>query len=281
VAAWIGISGYDYPAWRHRFYEGVPRARWLPFAGSAFRSLELNGTFYSLKSPAAYAGWAAAAPSDRVLAVKGGRFITHMKQLLDVEQALANFYASGVLALGAQTGPFLWQLPERLAFDPARLARFFAQLPRSSSAAAALARHHDARVRVPLVHADVDVPYRHALEPRHPSFFTREAQALLRDHEVAFVTADSAGVFPISYAVTAPFHYVRLHGPRQLYRGHYRDDELDAWAERVRAWQEPGRDVYVYFDNDGDGHAPYDALRLQARVDRAPYFARHVAGATP
>src|SRR6187200_146546 len=113
--ALVGISGWDYPSWKGRFYpRAQPRSRWLAHAARAFDSIELNGTFYSLKRPAAYASWRAAADPDVhrgfVYAVKGGRFITHMKRLHDCAQPLANFYASGVLALEDATGPFLWQL---------------------------------------------------------------------------------------------------------------------------------------------------------------------------
>ena len=273
MAAWIGISGYDYASWRGKFYPmKLAHRRWLDFAAHRFHSIELNGTFYSLKSPSTYAAWRAAVDDvdDFMFAVKGSRFITHMKQLHDPEIALANFYASGVLALGERTGPFLWQLPERLAFDRPRLERFFAALPRSSAQAAALARTHDGRIAKAreLVEAHVDVPYRHALEPRHPSFFTDEARAFLREHEIAFVSADTVGRFPSSLAPTSStFAYVRLHGAEVLYASRYLDHELASWADRIAAWSRAGLDVYAYFDNDAWGHAPFDAMRLRALVD--------------
>src|SRR5579885_1748053 len=121
----IGISGWIYPSWRGVFYpKGLPQRRELDYASRAFASIEVNGTFYALKPPGSFRRWRAETPPDFVFALKGGRFITHMKRLRDVETALANFFASGVLALGPKLGPILWQLPENFAFDAERIARF-------------------------------------------------------------------------------------------------------------------------------------------------------------
>src|SRR5688572_8251877 len=108
--AYVGTSGYDYRGWRGDFYaEDVARKKWLAFAARHFNSVELNGTFYSLKSPDAFRRWGGEVPAAFLLAIKGSRFITHNLKLRRAEGALANFYASGVLALGRRTGPFLWQ----------------------------------------------------------------------------------------------------------------------------------------------------------------------------
>src|SRR3954452_21943705 len=165
----IGISGYDYKPWRGRFYpDGLPARRWLEYASRRFESIELNGTFYSLKSPAVFERWVAEAPGDFVFAVKGGRFITHNLKLRNADASLGNFLASGVLALGEKTGPFLWQLPATYRFEAERLDGFMRLLPRSSRQAEAVARGHDHRLRRgSLVEAVADVPYRHAFEVRH------------------------------------------------------------------------------------------------------------------
>jgi uncharacterized protein YecE (DUF72 family) len=265
----VGISGYDYPRWAGRFYpRDLTRRQWLRYAGRAFNSIELNGTFYSLKSPAVFERWVAETPARGfVFAVKGSRFITHNLKLRRAEGALANFYASGVLALGRKTGPFLWQLPATYAFDAARIDAFLEMLPGDSAAAEAIARGHDHRLkRGALVRAAARVRYRHALEVRHPSYFHPEFYDLLRRHRCAFVVADTAGKFGYAEEVTAPFVYVRLHGSRQLYTSGYTPAELDTWAARIRAWTAAGRDVYVYFDNDALGHAPHDALALAGHV---------------
>ena len=274
--AFVGISGYDYKPWRGRFYpDDLPARRWLEYASRTFNSIELNGTFYSLKSPRVFQRWVAEAPSrDFIFAVKGGRFITHNLKLRNVETALGNFFASGILALGRRTGPFLWQLPATYRFEPDRLDSFIRQLPRSARAAEAVARQHDERLRRgALLEAAAPVKYRHAFEVRHPSYFHEEFYALLREHRCAFVIADTAGKFPYAEQVTADFVYVRLHGSQQLYASGYTDAELDTWAQRCAGWRsEAGGayDVYVYFDNDAKVHAPFDAMRLAERLGVRP-----------
>jgi uncharacterized protein YecE (DUF72 family) len=239
-----------------------------------FNSIELNGTFYSLKSPNVFRRWASATPDDFIFAVKGSRFITHNLKLARAEGALANFYASGVLALGRKTGPFLWQLPATYRYDRARVERFLDLLPRDSREAAQLADHHDDRLRRgALTEAEEVVPYRHAFEVRHPSYFDDGFYELLRSRGVAFVIADTAGKFGYAEEVTADFVYVRLHGSRELYVSGYTDEELNEWAARAQAWASPPlgrrRDVYIYFDNDARVHAPHDARRLHERVTLA------------
>jgi uncharacterized protein YecE (DUF72 family) len=262
----VGISGYVYKGWRGKFYPAdLPARRWLEFASRTFDSIELNGTFYSLKSPAVYAKWAHEVPEDFAFAVKGSRFVTHNLKLRNAEGALANFFASGVLALGEKTGPFLWQLPATYSFSEERVAPFLRLLPRSSRAAQRLAKKHDHRVRQPLTRAARDIPYRHAFEVRHPSFFCDEFYDLLRDAGIALVLADTAGKFPYAEELTADFVYIRLHGSTQLYVSGYSDAELDDWAGRIGRWRSR-RDVYVYFDNDAKVHAPFDARRLAERT---------------
>ena len=144
---WVGTSGWRYPPWRGTFYPpGLPQRRELAHLAGLVNSVEINGSFYSLQRPESYRAWAAETPDDFVFAVKGSRYITHLKQLRDVRVPLANFLASGVLALGPKLGPLLWQLPPRLRFDAARIDEFLALLPRSTGAAAQLAGEHDARL---------------------------------------------------------------------------------------------------------------------------------------
>jgi uncharacterized protein YecE (DUF72 family) len=269
---YVGISGYNYAGWRGRFYPPELRPRdWLKYASRAFNSIELNGTFYSLKSPDVFQRWVNDTPPGFIFAIKGSRFITHNLKLARSEGALANFYASGVLALGRKTGPFLWQLPGTYRFERDRMQRFLDLLPRDAAQAERLARHHDDRLkRGALTEAVEYVEYRHALEVRHPTYFTESFFELLRSHGISFVVADTAGKFPYAETLTADFVYVRLHGSQVLYASGYTDEELDTWAARVRAWTCPprgaARDAYVYFDNDALAHAPNDALRLAERV---------------
>jgi uncharacterized protein YecE (DUF72 family) len=267
----VGISGWTYAGWRGDFYpKGLPQKKELAYAAERLGSVEINGSFYSLQRPTSYAAWRDQTPDDFVFAVKGGRFVTHMKRLRDVEVPLANFFASGVLALGPKLGPVLWQLPERLRFDADLVAGFFELLPRTVGEAAALARLHDAKVpddraltRAPRGLADRRI--RHALEFRSPTFCTDEAFELLRRYDVACVVADTAGKWPMAEAITSDLVYVRLHGDAELYTSGYGDAALDAWAAKCRRWSEQA-DVVVYFDNDAKGYAPHDAVRLIERI---------------
>ena len=266
----IGISGWTYKPWRGSFYPpGLPQRRELGYVAERMNSVEINGSFYSLQRRSSFESWAAAVPADFTFAVKGGRFITHMKKLNDIATPLANFYASGVLALGPRLGPFLWQLPPTLGFDAARMASFFDQLPRTAGEAASVAAGHDARVpedRALTTTAHPDQRLRHTVEVRHETFRDPAFYALLRQHEVGLVIADNPGKWPIIEELTTDFTYVRLHGHDELYASGYSDESLDAWAEKVRGWLAQGQDVYVYCDNDIKVRAPYDAMGLLARV---------------
>jgi uncharacterized protein YecE (DUF72 family) len=269
--AFIGISGWRYRSWRGSFYPpGLPQRRELEYTAKRMTSVELNGSFYSLQRPTSYQRWRAEVPDGFVFAVKGSRYLTHMLKLRNFDTALANFLASGVLALGPALGPMLWQLPERLQFHPEVLEAFLAALPRSTSAAAELAIAHDARL-AGRAHLEIeaDLPLRHALEVRSSTFETPELVALLRRQGVALVVADTAGKWPMMREVTSDFMYVRLHGAEELYTSGYTEEQLASWAAEVRGWMSGasapdgmGRDVYVYFDNDVKVHAPFDAIRL-------------------
>ncbi|MEN0135205.1 MAG: DUF72 domain-containing protein [Rhodococcus sp. (in: high G+C Gram-positive bacteria)] len=265
----VGISGWTYPGWRGDFYpEGLAHRRELAYAAGRLTSIEINGSFYALQRPTSYAKWRDETPEDFVFAVKGGRYITHMKRLLGVDAALANFFASGVLALGPKLGPLLWQLPPTLAFDSTSLAAFLDQLPRTTSEAATLAARHDDKLTEDRAWTDTDAdrPVRHALEVRHHSFEAEEAKELLRAHDVAFVVADTAGRYPFVEAVTSDFVYLRLHGDKELYASGYTDEALDEWTRKIECLLGQGLDCFAYFDNDMKGCAPFDALRLIERL---------------
>ncbi|KAA9161903.1 DUF72 domain-containing protein [Amycolatopsis acidicola] len=262
----MGTSGWRYPPWRGVFYpKGLAQRRELEYLSRQVNTAEINGSFYSLQRPERYRAWAAETPEDFVFAVKGGRFITHMKRLRDVETPLANFFASGVLALGHKLGPILWQLPPNLAYEPKQLTAFFDQLPRTARAAAALARKHDDKLKGEAhTKPGPDRKIRYALEVRHSSFEHPDFPKLLADNDIACVIADSAGTWVTLKEVTTEFVYVRLHGDKELYASGYSERALEGWAEKIRSWQ--GKDVYVYFDNDMKVHAPADAMALAARL---------------
>lgn len=285
----IGVSGWRYAPWRGNFYPpGLPQSRELSHASQHFNSIELNGSFYSLQRPSSYAAWAAQTPPGFVFAVKGGRYITHMLRLRHVDQALGNFFASGLFALGDKLGPILWQFPPNMAFDPALFEDFLQALPADTDAAAKVARRRDHRLKGhELLEPPVRMPLRHAVEVRHASFVDPAFIALLRRHGIAWVVADTPRPWPLYEDVTADFVYMRLHGSTELYNSRYTPGELARWAECIQAWRQGGeppgarlispqrpprqaaRDVYCYFENTDKLHAPDNARELMARVGLA------------
>jgi uncharacterized protein YecE (DUF72 family) len=219
-----------------------------------------------------------------VFAVKGSRYITHMLRLTEIETPLANFFASGVLALGRKLGPVLWQFPPSFRFNPEKLEAFFELLPRDTDQATRLARRHDARVKGrSYLKPGPKRTLRHAIEIRHDSFMTPDFIALLRRHRIGLVVADTVE-WPLLMDVTSDFIYCRLHGSEELYASGYDDAALDRWADHIAAWvrgrehthgrhasdrppaKRATRDVYVYFDNDKKVRAPFDAHSLIAKV---------------
>jgi uncharacterized protein YecE (DUF72 family) len=277
----IGISGWTYAGWRGVFYpRKLAHRAELEFASRAFNSIEINGSFYSLQLPSSYQRWYSETPPGFVFSVKGGRFITHMKKLRDVEVPTANFFASGIFALREKLGPILWQFPPNFGWNPQRFSEFFELLPTDTRAAVKLAKKHDAKLSGrSWTKTDENRPIRHAVEVRHPTFMVPEFFALLRRHNIAFVVADTAGKWPYAEDITADFVYCRLHGAEQLYVSGYSDAELDRWANRIKHWRKGRqprdaklvenrktaagpRDVYLYFDNDAKVHAPFNARTL-------------------
>jgi uncharacterized protein YecE (DUF72 family) len=282
----IGISGWTYAPWRGVFYpDRLPHKQELGYSSRIFSTIEINGSFYSLQRPTSYLRWREETPKDFVFAVKGSRFITHMLKLRNVETALANFFASGPLALGSKLGPILWQFPPAFSFKPNLIEDFFKLLPRTTDDAAVLAHGHDARLngRV-FLETGSRRPIRYAMEVRHPSFVCEEFVALLRKHRVAMVCADTVE-WPRLMDVTSDFVYCRLHGSEQLYVSGYGPKALDIWAQRMADWagggeaegehasarlasRRAGRDVYGYFDNDAKVRAPFDAQSLMERLGK-------------
>jgi uncharacterized protein YecE (DUF72 family) len=190
----IGISGWNYPTWRRGFYPaGLPHRRELEYASRQFNSIEINGTFYGLQKPESFRRWYETAPPGFRFAVKGSRFVTHMKKLRDVKTPLANFFASGVLRLDEKLGPILWQFGPQWPLDLGRVEAFLDMLPRTTAEAARLARRHDARVTGrSWTRIDRERPLRYAFEPRHPGWFTPARLRLLRRHRVALAAPCTA-----------------------------------------------------------------------------------------
>ena len=147
-------------------------------------------------------------------------------------------------ALGEKLAVVVWQLPPRFKKRMDRLAGFVAALARWDST-------------------------RHAIEFRHPSWFDEEVAATLARHRIAACQSDAAD-WPLWEAVTTDLVYIRLHGHTRTYASAYSTALLTRWAARIRAWRGEGRAVHVYFDNDAEGAAPYDALRLMRLLKLHP-----------
>lgn len=281
----IGISGWRYAPWRGVFYPGdLPQREELAYASRQFNTIEINGSFYSLQSPTSYQRWYEETPRGFVFAVKAPRYVTHILRLKHAEQGMANFFASGVLALREKLGPILWQLPPSLRYDAETIEAFLEQLPHDSESLAAMGKRHDRKIKKPMLKADRKRTIRHAMEVRHPSFVDEAFIAQLRRHNVALVVADTAGKWPFLEDVTAGFMYLRLHGDKELYASGYTNAALNRWCKHIDAWRKGSqprdaercsskaprkratRDIYCYFDNDTKVKAPFDAHTLMDKL---------------
>jgi uncharacterized protein YecE (DUF72 family) len=244
----IGTSGYQYRHWRGVLYpDGLAQRLWLPWYATVFDTVELNATFYRLPAADAVDRWREVAPPRFTFAVKGSRYVTHMKRLLDAGPGLRRFFAP-VGHLGPKLGPVLWQLPPNMKPDLARLHRFLARLP----------------------------PGRHAVEFRDPAWYSGETCDVLDAHGAAFCEQDNVKRPPPR--LTGGFRYVRFHGTAGRYAGRYGPDALRGPAQSYLASAARGVPVFVYFNNDLGGHAVHDALDLLALVgEERPTFPAHEA----
>jgi uncharacterized protein YecE (DUF72 family) len=231
----IGTSGWHYNHWRGPFYpEKFSAARMLEYYTRHFRTVEINNSFYRLPPENAVEQWCDSTPAGFCFAMKGSRFITHMKKLKDPAEAIGRFMERADL-LGKKLGPIVFQLPPWWELNLPRLEEFLENLPK---------RH------------------RYAFELRNETWRVEAVYRLLRKYNAAFCVYELAG-YQSEFTLTANFSYVRLHGPAGAYAGSYDRDKLREWAKRIRAWMRDLRAVYVYFDNDQQGFAVNNALELQ------------------
>ena len=236
----IGTSGWSYAHWEHVLYPaGLPPAQRLGHYVQAFDTAELNASFYRWPQESTFASWNRRLPPGFVLSVKAPRGLTHAKRLYAPEVWIERL-VSCWHQLRDRRGVLLVQLPPQLARDDARLEYFLSRLP--------------GWMRV-------------AVEFRHPSWLDDRVFEILRRYAVAYVVMSGAGL-PCVLEATAPFVYVRMHGPDHdhLYGGSYSDADLGWWADRIHDWQHRGHDVFVYFNNDGGGNAVRNAWALRRMV---------------
>jgi len=234
----IGTSGWVYPHWRGVFYPAKSRsAQWLQHYAAHFHTVEVNYSFYRLPSAAAIEQWKAGCPEGFVYAVKASRYITHLKKLRGVEEALARFLER-VRGLGDHLGPVLYQLPPNWNCNLERLRAFLQWLPKD---------------------------LRQAIEFRNSSWHNEAVYDLLAEHGVGLCIV-SLPDLPSILRTTAPFCHIRLHGSEAKYGSCYSEEELSWWAEQVLGFLQDGKDVYAYFNNDACGFAVHNALRLKQMV---------------
>ena len=238
----IGTSGWSYDHWHPELYPhaSLPGDR-LGHYVRRFGTAELNASFYRWPPPASFARWRRVLPEGFALSVKAPRGLTHAKRLYAPE-AWIDRIATSWHELGPRRAVLLLQLPPTFARDDARLEYVLARLPWW--------------VRV-------------AVELRHPSWQDDEVDRLLARHGAASCVMSGAGL-PCRLRATAPFVYVRLHGPdhHHLYGGSYSDDDLRWWADRLLEWESSGHEVFAYFNNDGDAHAVRNATTLRHLLGR-------------
>jgi len=233
--AYIGTSGWNYKSWRKDFYGDTPQKQWLPFCAERFTGIEVNGTFYRLQDKSTFQKWRDKTPEGFAFAIKGHRYVTHNKKLIDAEESVIRCRDSASL-LGERLAAVVWQLPAFLKKDVERLEKFLKSLRRWSST-------------------------RHAIEFRHKSWFNHEVVECLKRGAVAVCISDAPD-WPMWEEVTTDVVYVRLHGHTRKYASSYSKPALGKWATRIRRWLQEDRVVHVYFDNDAEGAAPLNALTL-------------------
>jgi uncharacterized protein YecE (DUF72 family) len=257
-----GTAGWVFEPWRGTFFpEGLVQKKELSYAASHLTSIEINATFRANQKPASFARWAGETPEGFQFSIKGPQLVTHIKRLKNCAEPLANFFASGPLALGDRLGPFVWQLPPNLSFDEASFSAFLELLPKDVEGYLALAGKADGARQEPYLDAKGVGAIRHAIEPRHASFDTPEVNALLARHNVARVIADTEE-HP-ARDLTADFAYCRLQGPARPAAAGYAEADIADWARTMDGWRHEGRDVYAYFVHEDKLHAPANATALR------------------
>ncbi|MEM4409199.1 MAG: DUF72 domain-containing protein, partial [Candidatus Caldarchaeum sp.] len=243
LPVYIGTSGWMYAHWKESFYEGAPQKNWLRIASQKFTGLEVNATFYHLLNRSTFERWYSETPSDFRFAVKGNRWVTHRRRLMEVEDAILR-ERERADGLKEKLAVVLWQMPRGLKKDLPRLREFLSLLA-----------EHWGYVR-------------HAVEFRHKSWFDEETAEVLAQYRTANVLSDAKD-WPLWDVITTDVAYVRLHGHERTYFSAYSSQDLQIWARRVKRWLSENRSVHVYFDNDAAGYAPLNAMELLEKVRRS------------
>jgi uncharacterized protein YecE (DUF72 family) len=237
---YIGTSGYSYSHWKGSFYpQDIKGEQMLPFYANKFNTVEINSTFYHVPRPSTVKKWLMGVPEGFVFSVKGNRQITHFNRLKNVKDITTQFYEA-VAKLEDHLGVVLWQLPPSIKKDIDTLGEF---------------------LEIVSVYS-----FKSELEFRNKSWVDATVFPLLREHNAAFVVSHGDNYPLVTDATTANFVYVRLHGYPQLYKSSYTDEQLASLATRLKIWLSEGKSVFVYFNNDAEGHAVENAIMLKTLV---------------
>jgi len=230
----IGTSGWVYKHWMDIFYPPqLPGSEQLPFYAQHFPTVEVNFSFYRLPERSVFETWRTQTPPEFLFAVKGSRYLTHMKKLKDPDEPLSRLMER-VSGLEEKLGPILFQFPHTWSLNSDRLESFLDLLT---------AYPHQ----------------RYTFEFRHQSWLIPQVYKLLERAGAALCLPVSPTV-PLDIHLSAPWTYIRMHSGR--WGIGYSDEELSTWATPIRSFLQQGIDVYLYFNNDPEGHALRDAKRL-------------------
>lgn len=237
----IGTSGWVYPHWRGVWYpRELRQSQWFAFYAQRFDTVEVNNSFYRLPSSAVFDAWRAQAPPEFLYAVKASRFLTHLKKLKDPEGPLQRFFERA-LHLGPTLGPVLYQLPPHWKLNLERLEGFLEALPNGHT---------------------------HVVEFRDASWLVEDVFQVLERYGVAHCIHDMHPL-DVPLRVTASIVYIRFHGG-VAYSGYYPHATLCTWAKRIEEWSRQKLDVFVYFNNDVQGHAVQNAALLRELMRSIP-----------
>lgn len=258
----IGIGGWNFPPWRDNFYpKGLPQRRELEYASRHLAAIEINSTFYRAQTPKVYAKWRDETPPGFVFSLKAPRQIAEVRKLAGAGALLRGFLFGGLAEFGDKLGPIVWQFPPSRTFERDDFAAFLDLLPRELNGRA----------------------LRHALEVRSQTFLCEAFLELARAHHCACTYTDSSE-YPNFADLTGDFVYARLMRSREIEHDGYPAKELDAWAQRARAWCAGGepddlprvspesktasgsRDVFVHFISAAKARNPAAAMALQGRI---------------
>lgn len=272
----VGPSGWGKPSWERNFYgSGIPKPRRLAHLARLLATVEINATFHGLRSPKDFAHWREQTPDDFVFAVKAVQAVTHDARLRAPGRTVRDFFASGPLLLDGKLGPFLWQIPPSLPFEPRIVEAFLATLPRSFAEVRSLVGSRGDVDPDSVVPVGVDRPLRHSFEARNASFLAPAFAAQLRHYDVAAVVVNKPGQ-PVIHGLASDFVYARLYADDHFHPDGYDDAAIEEWARRIESWVDGSgaadgrpRDAFVYFENRDDEtgwHPPFDAIRLQERL---------------